>query len=282
MASSTEQLAKTIPADTPMLEARNLSFAYSSGRFVVNGVSLKLQRGTMAALLGANGSGKSTLIRLLSGILLPGAGEVLLLGKPIPRIPKTLLARTLAYVPQLNPLSFPFTALEVVLAGRSPHVPRFQFENRLDFEKAWTALETVGASHLAQRPVTELSGGERQLVVFARAIAQAPEWLLLDEPSASLDLKHRAELIRNLVRLRDRMNLTVLLVTHDVPLLDESFDVVFAMRAGAILTAGKPSEILTNEVLSSVYEDPYLQSRNVEGRTFVWSATHRDPGDHQE
>ena len=281
MTSSTKQPAQTIPG-TPMLQARNLSFAYSSGRFVVNGVSLQLQRGKMAALLGANGSGKSTLIRLLAGILLPSAGEVLLSGKPIPRIPKGLLARTLAYVPQLNPLSFPFTALEVVLAGRSPHVPRFQFESRLDFEKAWTALETVGAVHLAQRPVTELSGGERQLVVFARAIAQAPECLLLDEPSASLDLKHRAELIRNLVQLRDRMNLTVLLVTHDVPLLDETFDVVFAMRAGAILIEGKPSEILTSEVLSSVYEDPYLQARNVDGRTFVWSATHRRPAVQRE
>jgi iron complex transport system ATP-binding protein len=281
MSSSTGQPHQTIPTD-PMLEARNLSFGYSSGRSVVNGVSLKLQRGKMAALLGANGSGKSTLIRLLAGILLPGEGEVLLSGKPLRRIPKLLLARKLAYVPQLNPLTFPFTALEVVLAGRSPHVPRFQFENRHDFEKAWTALETVGAAHLAQRPVMELSGGERQLVVFARAIAQAPECLLLDEPSASLDLKHRAELIRNLVRLRDRMNLTVLLVTHDVPLLDESFDVVFAMRAGAILSKGKPSEILTSEVLSPVYEDPYLQSRNVEGRTFVWSAAHRDSADQQE
>jgi len=281
MAFRTEQPVTTTLTDKPMLEARNLSFAYSSGRFVVNRVSLQLRRGRMAALVGANGSGKSTLIRLLSGILSPSAGEVLLSGKPIPRIPRILLARTLAYVPQLNPLSFPFTALEVVLAGRSPHVPRFQFENRLDFEKAWAALETVGAAYLAQRPVTELSGGERQLVVFARAIAQAPECLLLDEPSASLDLKHRAELIRNLVRLRDRMNLTVLLVTHDVPLLDDSFDVVFAMRAGAILTEGKPSEVLTSDVLSSVYEDPHLQSRNVEGRTFVWSATHRHPADHK-
>ena len=281
MSSSTEQPHQTIPTD-PMLEARNLSFGYSSGRSVVNGVSLKLQRGKMAALLGANGSGKSTLIRLLAGILSPGEGEVLLSGKPIRSIPKPLLARTLAYVPQLNPLSFPFTALEVVLTGRSPHVPRFQFENRRDFEKAWTALETVGAAHLAHRPVTELSGGERQLVVFARAIAQAPECLLLDEPSASLDLKHRAELIRNLVRLRDRMNLTVLLVTHDVPLLDESFDVVFAMRAGAILSEGRPAEILTSEVLSPVYEDPYLQSRNVEGRIFVWSAAHRDRADDKE
>ena len=115
---------------------------------------------------------------------------------------------------------FPFTAIEVVLTGRSPYTPRFRFENRFDVEKALEALATVDGAHLAPRPVTELSGGERQLVAVARALAQEPECLILDEPAAALDLKHRAGLIRILRQLRDREGMTTLVVTHDLQLLD--------------------------------------------------------------
>jgi len=266
-----QQSGTTQPSNEPMLEARVLSFSYRTKIPILNNVSLALRRGSLAGLVGANGSGKSTLIRLLAGLLRPAAGEVLFGGRPLLSMPRNLLARKLAYVPQLNPLSFPFNVLEIVLAGRSPHVPSFRFENQLDLEKAWAALEKVGATHLAQRPITELSGGERQSVVFARALAQEPECLLLDEPSASLDLKHRAQLIRNLVRLRDEVNLTVLLVTHDLPLIDDAFDDVLAMRSGTIIATGKPRQVLTREVLSTVYDDPSLYCQNVEGRTFVWS-----------
>ena len=169
-----------------LIEARGLHFAYRADLWVVQDVSLQLERGTLAALIGANGSGKSTLIRLLAGLRPPSSGEIVFGGQPLKGISRKRLARSLAYVPQINPMIFPFTAIEVVLTGRSPYTPRFRFENRFDVEKALEALATVDGAHLAPRPVTELSGGERQLVAVARALAQEPECLILDEPAAAL------------------------------------------------------------------------------------------------
>ena len=256
-----------------LIEARGLRFAYEADRWVVDGVSLKLEHGALAALIGANGSGKSTLIRLLAGLRSANAGEVLFSGQPLKGIPRKRLARSLAYVPQINPMIFPFTAMEVVLTGRTPYTPRFRFENRLDVEQALKALAMVGAAHLAPRPVTELSGGERQLVAVARALAQEPECLILDEPAAALDLKHRAALIRILRQLRDRQGMTALMVTHDLQLLDPAFDRVFAIHRGSLLAEGSPGQVLRDGVLSRVYEDPQVRARKLEGRTFVWSGT---------
>ncbi len=268
------------PANSPipthagsLIEARGLHFAYRADLWVVHDVSLQLERGTLAALIGANGSGKSTLIRLLAGLRPPSSGEIVFGGQPLKGISRKRLARSLAYVPQINPMIFPFTAIEVVLTGRSPYTPRFRFENQVDVEKAMEALATVDGAHLAPRPVTELSGGERQLVAVARALAQEPECLILDEPAAALDLKHRAGLIRILRELRDREGMTALMVTHDLQLLDPAFDRVFAIHKGALLAEGPPRQVLTDEVLSRVYEDPQVQARRLEGRTFVWSGT---------
>jgi iron complex transport system ATP-binding protein len=168
-------------------------------------------------------------------------------------------------------MAFPFTVLEVVLTGRSPYTPRLRFETELDRKKALEALSTVDAVHLASRPVTELSGGERQIVSVARALAQEPACLLLDETSSYLDLKHRAGLVRALARLRDTQGLTTLVVTHDLHLVDPVFDRVFALRCGEVIAEGNPGEVLTDEVLAVVYDDPYIRTRRVEGRTLIWS-----------
>ena len=124
---------------------------------------------------------------------------------------------------------------------------------------------------LAARRVTELSGGERQMVAVARALAQEPQCLLLDEPSAALDLKHRAALMRTLAALRDAQGLTALVVTHDLHLIDPLFDHVFALRGGLLAAEGRPEEVLTDAVLADVYEDPHVRTRRVEGRTLIWS-----------
>lgn len=253
------------------LQARDVRFGYSPGAPVIHGISLGLERGSMGALIGPNGCGKSTMIRLLAGILAPSAGEVLLAGLPIASMESRARTRQMAYVPQTVSRAFPFTALEVVLTGRSPHLPRFAFEGRRDIEKAIEALETAGVAHLANRRITELSAGERQIVSFARALAQEPACLLLDEPAASLDLKHRASLVRTLGRLRDSRGLTVLMVTHDLSFIDPGFDVVFGMRAGAMIAAGPPADTLRERVLAEVYGDEHVRVRRTEGRTFVWS-----------
>jgi iron complex transport system ATP-binding protein len=247
-------------------------FAYAAGASeVVRGASLALRRGSLAALVGANGSGKSTLIRLLCGVLAPSRGEVLLEGAPLRDVEPRARARRLAYVPQSSATVFPLTALEVVLTGRSPYTTRFRFEGARDVELAREALAAVDASHLEARSVTELSGGERQLVSLARALAQEPECLLLDEPSSALDLKHRARLLGHLRRLRDERGMAALVVTHDLQLIDPAFDEVFAMRHGEVVASGSPAEVLRDEVLSSVFDDERVRARRAFGRTFVWS-----------
>jgi iron complex transport system ATP-binding protein len=255
-----------------LIEGRELRFAYGDRQpEVVRGASLVVERGRLSALVGANGSGKSTLIRLLAGLLKPTAGEVMLGGVPLERVDPRARARRVAYVPQTVSTVFPFTALEVVLTGRSPHSSRFRFETGRDVEAARAALAAVDAAHLETRPVTELSGGERQLVALARALAQEPECLLLDEPSAALDLKHRAGLIRHLRRLRDEQGMTALVVTHDLMLLDPAFDRVHAVRLGEVIAEGTPADVLRDEVLAHIYGDEHVRARQAFGRTFVWS-----------
>ncbi|HEX7177230.1 MAG TPA: ABC transporter ATP-binding protein [Pyrinomonadaceae bacterium] len=259
-------------SSSTLIETRGLRYAYAPGMpEVVAGVSLVVPRGRLSALIGANGSGKSTLVRLLGGLFAPRAGEVLFDGAPLAALDARARARRIAYVPQTIATVFPFTALEVVLTGRSPHTTRFRFEGARDLGIARDALAAVDATHLAARPVTELSGGERQLVTLARALAQEPECLLLDEPSASLDLKHRAGLVRHLRRLRDERGMTALVVTHDLQLLDPAFDHVFAMREGQLVAAGAPAEVLRDEVLTEVFGDEHVRARRAFGRTFVWS-----------
>jgi len=254
-----------------LIEARELRFAYGRGPEAVRGASLRVERGRLSAVIGANGSGKSTLVRLLCGLLKPTAGEVLFGGAALASLTPNERARRIAYVPQTVSTVFPFTALEVVLTGRSPHTPRFRFETEDDLRAARAALEAVDAWHLAARPVTELSGGERQMVSLARALAQGPECLLLDEPSAALDLKHRTTLVRHLRRLRDEEGMTALVITHDLMLLDPYFDRVFAMRDGRVAASGAPDDVLREELLSEVYGDEHVRARRAFGRTFVWS-----------
>jgi iron complex transport system ATP-binding protein len=254
-----------------LLEAREVGFAYGNGPPVIRGISLGVPAGKLCAVIGANGCGKSTLVRLFAGLLAPGQGEILLGGARLREIPRRQAARQVAYVPQASNLAFPFTALEVVLTGRSPYTPRFRFEDASDRERALGALAQVEAAHIASRRVTELSGGERQMVSVARALAQEPRCLLLDEPSAALDLKHRAMLVRTLAAMRDKEGLTALVVTHDLHLIDPVFDYVFALRCGELVAEGPPAEVLTDAVLAAVYDDPHVRTRRVDGRTLIWS-----------
>ncbi len=252
-----------------LIEARNLSYSYSSLVAVTN-ASLALPAGKLGALIGANGSGKSTLIRLLAGLLVPDSGEVNFSGAPLSSFHPRERAKRIAYVPQATASVFPFTALEVVLTGRSPYGGRFRFESAQDEEIALAALEALDAGHLAARPVTELSGGERQLVTVARALAQEPELMLLDEPASALDLKHRTQLARALRRLRLERGIAVLMITHDLMLLDSTADLIFAMKSGQVVASGAPESVLDESVLGDVYDAPVRTMRS-NGRTFVWS-----------
>jgi iron complex transport system ATP-binding protein len=253
----------------PLLQTRNVSFAYSLSPVVVD-VSMALPEGTIGALIGANGSGKSTLIRLLAGLLNPAHGEVVFNGALLQTLQPRERARRIAYVPQTTATVFPFTGLEVVLTGRSPYSGRFGFESVHDEQIALAALAALDAMHLASRHITELSVGERQLVSVARALAQDPEVMLLDEPASALDLKHRTQLFRALRRVRDERGITVLMITHDLMLLDSGADHIFAMKCGRVVADGPPEKVLNESVLGDIYDAPVRTMRN-SGRTFVWS-----------
>ena len=253
-----------------ILSASGLEFAYETVP-VIQGVSIDVTRGHFCGLIGPNGCGKSTLLRLVSGVAAPRAGSVVFEGKPLESIEPRERAKRIGYVPQQQVRVFPFTALEVVLTGRSPYTSRFRFESARDREIAGEALAAVGAEHLAERAITELSGGEQQMVAVARALAQEASLLLLDEPAAALDLKHRAQLLSALQRLREERELTVVVVTHDLQMLDATFDHLFAMRDGRLVAEGSANDVLQESTLADVYQDPHVRARRVEGRTFVWS-----------
>ena len=255
---------------TAVLEARHIEYTYPGGARAIGDVSLSVDSASLTALIGSNGSGKSTLIRLLAGLLRPAAGEILLDGRPLEEWQPRLRAREIAYMPQATATVFPFRSIDVVLSGRTPHAPRFGFESERDRAIAMESLEAAGGAHLAERTVTALSGGEKQMVILARALAQQPRVLLLDEPAAALDLKHRAELMRTLARLRDTRGLSVVMITHDLQLTGSLFDRIVALRCGQVAAQGRPEEILQSTLLAGIYDDPKVRTQRIGDQTMVW------------
>ena len=254
----------------PFFEAEHLAYRYSQGPLAVRDISLAVTPASMTAIIGANGSGKSTLIRMLAGLLRPATGRVLLDGTALEKWQPRLRAREIAYMPQNTAAAFPFRALDVVLSGRTPHITQWRLETERDRDRAMDALESVAASHLADRPITSLSGGERQMVVLARALAQEPRLLLLDEPATSLDLKHRAGLMRTLARLREQRGLSVIMITHDLQLTGSLFDRIIALRCGEVVAQGNPDEVLQSGTLADIFDEPNVRAQRVGGQTLVW------------
>ncbi len=221
-------------------------------REILHGVSLSLDAGEVVGLVGPNGAGKTTLLRVASGVVPSDEGRVLLGGRELRQLRRRDLARELAVVPQETAVAFPFTAGELVLMGRAPHLGTFGFDTAADVERARDAMERVGIEHLAGRSVLELSGGERQLVLVARALAQEPRVLLLDEPTAHLDLRHRLQVLAR-VREFAREGGAALVVSHDLGLAARTCDRVALLRDGRLCAAGPPTEVLTPAALRAVF-----------------------------
>ena len=250
------------------LAAQGLRCAYGA-RLALDDVSLRIDPGEVVGLLGPNGSGKSTLIKVLSGVL-PYQGDVRFDGRELRGVPRRELARILGVVPQEPVFSFPFTALEVVLMGRYPHLGGFAFESAHDLAVAREALARCDGAELADRAVQELSSGERQRVVFARALAQQPRALLLDEPASFLDIRHQVEICDLMRSLADRQRLSVLVVLHDLNLAAEYCDRIYLMRRGRIMTAGSIEEVFTYRQLVEVFEtELYVDTNDLTGRMLV-------------
>jgi iron complex transport system ATP-binding protein len=235
-----------------MLEADDLAVGYD-GREVLHGVSLTLHRGDFVGIIGPNGSGKSTLLRALAGVLPLQRGAVRLAGIPLGNYSARALARRLAVVPAVTAPAFAFSVREVVAMGRHPHLGRFSSPGPTDNAAVEEALELADLLYLADRPVDRLSAGELQRVSIARALAQQPEVLLLDEPTAHLDLGHQMDTFALLVRLAREQGLAALCVSHDLNLAAEYCGRVLLLSTGRIAAEGAPTDVITEENLLAVY-----------------------------
>ena len=236
----------------------SISFGYDPATPVVRDVTLTVRRGEFLSLVGPNGSGKTTLLRLLDRIFIPQRGSITLDGQPLAKFSRTAIARRIAFVPQDNTIQFPFTVTEVVLMGRAPHSGGMAFENARDREVAGAMMALTDVAPLAAHPVMNLSGGERQRVFIARALAQEPQIILLDEPNAHLDIAHQVDMFRIIKRLNTESGLTVISVSHDLNLAAAYSDRIAMMVGGTLAALGAPAEVLTGERIREVFHTPVI------------------------
>ena len=233
--------------------ARAIEFAYRPGAKVLDGVDLDLHSGEMTALVGPNGSGKSTLLKILAGLIEPDAGSVSLGGSDMAGLARAEVARKVAVVPQETRISLPFTVGEMVLMGRAPHIGYLGIESAADLAAARAACERADVWHLRDRLVWDLSGGEKQRAVIARALAQDPGVLLLDEPTTFLDLRHQVEVYAIVSGLASERGLAVLVVGHDINLAARHCERVVMLSAGKVYADGPAAQVLTPESVEEVF-----------------------------
>jgi len=223
---------------------RNVSFGYHGG-LLFRDFNMTLESAELLGVIGPNGSGKTTLLKLLTGVNRVSQGSIKLLGNDVAKLSRAEIAKSVAVVSQDQPQDFVFSVEEMVMMGRLPHVPRWQWEGSKDWELAREAMILTGVDHLIGRNFNQLSGGERQRVIIARALAQEPKVLLLDEPTAHLDLQYQGEILDLVWRLRKEIGLAVLLVMHDLSLAGQYMDRLIMLKKGKVLCSGTPKEVLT-------------------------------------
>lgn len=243
---------------------RDVVFSYDSAR-ALDGVTFNVGEREVIGLVGANGSGKTTLLKCINRKLAPEQGAVLLDGADVRELARREIARRVGVVPQMTGASAPFRVWELVLMGRSPYLTRWGGIGAGDIEVAERALALVDAGHLTERPVTELSGGEQQRVIVARALAQEPQVLLLDEPTLHLDIAHQLELLELVKRLVMERDLAVVMASHDLNLALRYADRLLLLHSGRIRAAGRPEDVLTPENIREVYRVETRIVRDPEG-----------------
>lgn len=237
-----------------MLRADKVSFAYRGGAPVLGEVSLAVRRGDLVGVIGPNGSGKTTLLKVLGGMLQPANGSVFVDDKPLGSWSRRDVAVRIAFVPQETHSSFDFSVLDVVLMGRFPHLGAFALEGPEDLAIARDALQATGTSLFESRSFNTLSGGEKQRVVIASALAQRAELLLLDEPTASLDVGHQLEAAALLNRLNHEQNVTMVLTTHDLNFAASLCRHLLLMRDGRVIASGPTNDVLTAAAVRALYD----------------------------
>lgn len=244
-----------------MIEVNSIFFRYHQD-WVLQEISFQVRKGEFVGMIGPNGSGKSTLLKILYHLLSPQRGEVLFEGLSLRKMGRNEIAKKIAVVAQEIYPAFPFRVIEMVLMGRSPYLGHLMFESQKDLEIARRAMEWTEILPLADRSIDELSGGERKRVFIARALAQEPEVILLDEPTANLDLHHQAEFLDLILSLNREKGLTILMASHDLNLASEYCDRLIFLQNGKIYKMGAPGEVMTQENIEKVYGCEVWVDRN--------------------
>lgn len=237
-----------------MIQVRDVEFSYGKQE-VLKGISFCMEKGEFVCVLGANGCGKTTLLKSILAFLTPQHGQVLLYGKDIYQMDERERARKIAYIPQYHTPPFPFTVRDVVLMGRTPHLSRICRPTEKDCRIADESMERLGIAHYANKSYTALSGGQRQMVVIARALAQQPDLLIMDEPTASLDFGNQYLVLAQVKKLA-REGMGVLMVTHNPDHAFYCADRIIAMEDGKILSMGDAGKVINEAVMKAVYHMP--------------------------
>jgi iron complex transport system ATP-binding protein len=272
-----------------LLRAADVHFGYDPAAPVVRGVSLDVPPGAFLGILGPNGSGKTTLLRLLAGTRRPSRGQVTLDGADLSRVPRATIARRMAVVPQETHLAFDYTALEVVLMGRYPHLRAFEIEGPEDVTIARQSLEATGTRDLQDRLFSTLSGGEKQRVVIAAALAQigrpagtgtSNAVLLLDEPTAALDLAYQLEVAALLRELQDRLPIAIVVSTHDLNFAASLCRTIVLLKRGEVLASGPIDEVVTPAGIRALYGvEAEVERRPSTGHLIVVPVARTEPRD---
>jgi len=236
-----------------ILEIKNLVCGYVE-KEIIKQVSFSAKEGEFLGIIGPNGSGKTTLLRSITGLLKYWEGEVLYNGRNISKIPLREFAQNVAVLPQILNINFSFTVQQLVLMGRYPYLKKFQSINKKDLDIAKNSMSLTDISHLTERRVGELSGGEWQRVLIAQALTQEPKLLLLDEPTTHLDITHQIETLDLVKKLNEEKGLTIVVVLHDLNLASEYCEKIIMLENGEIYREGTPEEVLTYKNIEEVYK----------------------------
>jgi iron complex transport system ATP-binding protein len=247
--------------DSILVSVENLRGGYGA-ETIINDISFQIKRGDFLGIIGPNGSGKSTLLKLMSRVLMPQKGRVLVEGADIRHMDLKKLSQKLAFVPQDTLVNFSFTTEEIVLMGRIPHLKRMQQETKKDYSIMERSLGVTDTTALRYKNIDELSAGERQRVIIARALAQEPILLFLDEPTSHLDIGHQIQMLDLLKKLNKENALTILIVLHDLNLASEYCDRILLLEKGHIFKEGAPEKVLTYQNIETVYKTLVIVKEN--------------------
>ena len=234
------------------LKIQNLDWNYGSQR-VLNNLNFNIEKGKFYTILGTNGSGKTTLAKIITKSLEIDSDKIFLISEDLSKMNNKQTAKRIATVPQNTIVDFDFSVMDIVLMGRAPYLRRFQSETSYDLEIAKNAMKKTNTWHLKDKKIDEISGGERQRVIIARAITQDTEILILDEPISNIDIHHQIQLLDVLKNLNKEKNITIITILHDLNLAAQYSDEIILLSEGEIVTIGNPQEVLTKEVIKEVY-----------------------------